>query len=179
MPQVTLIAAVGVGGQLGLNGKLPWHDSDDLAFFKRTTMGSVVVVGYNTAKTLPKLPGRKIHVMQREQSPHFVKSLYKDEAEIFIAGGARTYAMWMGTGLVERSIISHIPYAGEADTFMPSLWNDHLPALYENVMIVDFLQGEAKKAVAVGNTHSARFYGTLAQHIIAVRHRKWPWSNKQ
>jgi dihydrofolate reductase len=58
MRPVNLIAAVGSRGQIGLKGELPWSSSADLAWFKRTTMGGVVIVGYRTYKTMPKLPGR-------------------------------------------------------------------------------------------------------------------------
>src|SRR6218665_1669776 len=57
-PSINLIAAIGKNGQLGLNGELPWKDSEDPAvqaraaadmrFFKRSTHGCVIVVGHNT-----------------------------------------------------------------------------------------------------------------------------------
>lgn len=36
------ILAIGKSGQVGLNGELPWHDAEDLAFFKKQTMGAVI-----------------------------------------------------------------------------------------------------------------------------------------
>ena len=47
-------------GFIGLNGGLPWKSKEDLRHFKKMTKGCKLLVGYNTAKTLPKLPGRDI-----------------------------------------------------------------------------------------------------------------------
>ncbi|MCV5856813.1 dihydrofolate reductase, partial [Escherichia coli] len=57
---VRLIAAVGRSGQLGLDGKLPWHNPVDLAWFKDQTMGGIVLAGHKTWCGLPDLPGRKL-----------------------------------------------------------------------------------------------------------------------
>lgn len=124
---VRLIAAVGVHGQIGLNGALPWRDSEDLKFFKRETMGSVVVMGSKTAAGL-NLPGRRIHVMKRSETPQDVIGMYLDEPHIWIAGGATIYRIWMP--YVRMASITLTGYRGPADTFMPPLWDNS--NLWEN-----------------------------------------------
>ena len=50
------------GGVIGADGGLPWHLPEDLALFRRLTMGSTVVMGRRTWESLPErfrpLPGR-------------------------------------------------------------------------------------------------------------------------
>lgn len=120
---VCLIAAVGHNGALGLDGNLPWHDGEDLKFFRRTTLGHVVLVGWRTAQTLPPLPGRTVVTDNRAIPPDKflaqVHEMYPDKT-IFIAGGAKTYERYRG--LIRRSLITHIDYNGVADTRMAALW---------------------------------------------------------
>jgi dihydrofolate reductase len=115
---INLIAAVGKRGQLGLDGKLPWHEPEDLQWFKKMTMGGAVVVGYRTAQTLPKLPGRHVIVMERDMTPEQVIAEVSGY-ELWIAGGAKTYEQWMP--FIQRFYIASIEYDGPADTWMPPL----------------------------------------------------------
>ncbi|MFM7555501.1 MAG: dihydrofolate reductase, partial [Verrucomicrobiota bacterium] len=38
---------------IGLEGKMPWHLPEDLAHFKRTTLGHPVIMGRKTWDSLP------------------------------------------------------------------------------------------------------------------------------
>lgn len=116
---LNLIAAIGNQGQLGLNGKLPWHDPDDLRWFKELTTGGLVLVGYNTAIGLPPLPGRKVVVDTADLTVEHLESLAQG-GQVWVAGGARTYKRWLPH--VNRMYISRINYSGEADTYMPHFW---------------------------------------------------------
>jgi dihydrofolate reductase len=72
-------------GYIGLKGELPWRCSKDLEHFKRETMGGKLLVGYRTAQTLPKLPGREIIVYDKLDST-------KDYASAdWCIGGKDTY----------------------------------------------------------------------------------------
>jgi len=54
------IVAVGKNLEIGKDGKLPWHYPADLSFFKRTTSGHVIVMGFNTWLSIGRpLPNRK------------------------------------------------------------------------------------------------------------------------
>lgn len=116
---IHLISAVGRSGQLGLDNKLPWHCPEDLKWFKEMTMGQVVVVGHNTAETLPPLPGRKVYCMARGESPKDVIEAF-DGMDLWVIGGAKTYAKWLP--YVDRFHINVIDYAGPADAYMPPLF---------------------------------------------------------
>lgn len=92
--KINLIAAVGLRGQIGRDGNMPWSNAADLIWFRETTMGGVVIVGARTRMTLNKLPGREICVYQRHDDAETmlkqVKVTYPGR-KIWIIGGAKTY----------------------------------------------------------------------------------------
>jgi dihydrofolate reductase len=46
--QLNLIYARATNGVIGLNNAMPWHLPEDLAHFKRVTMGCPVIMGRKT-----------------------------------------------------------------------------------------------------------------------------------
>lgn len=69
-----LIWAEANGGVIGKDGTMPWHLPEDLAHFKRTTVGAPVIMGRRTWESLPDrvrpLPGRDNIVVTR--NPEYV-----------------------------------------------------------------------------------------------------------
>ena len=60
------MAAVAANGVIGVDGALPWHLPEDLAHFKRVTMGKPVVMGRATFESIGRaLPGRTNIVLTR------------------------------------------------------------------------------------------------------------------
>src|SRR2546428_8562564 len=52
---------------IGKGGRLPWHYSADMKFFKETSTGNAVVMGHNTWRSLKKaLPNRLNIVLSRQ-----------------------------------------------------------------------------------------------------------------
>jgi dihydrofolate reductase len=126
------IAAVAQNGAIGKRGKLPWHYSSDMKFFKDTTMGHAVVMGRKTWLTLKKpLKGRLNIVLSRDGSLEpqeslvvlgdieSVLSLNKSlTTDMFVIGGAQIYGQFLPH--IERWIITEVPLTVEgADAFMP------------------------------------------------------------
>ena len=66
--KVCLIAARGRNNVIGREGDLPWRLKDDLAFFKKATLGSPIVMGRKTWESLPFRPlkGRENIVLTRD-----------------------------------------------------------------------------------------------------------------
>lgn len=133
-----LIVAVADNGAIGVNGDLPWHISEDLKFFKRTTMGCPVIMGRTTFESLGRpLPGRLNLVLSRSEriseanNPVYVNSLESafttaeqslngNTSRCFIIGGAKIYAQSME--LVDRMFITFVHTAiKNADAFFPSI----------------------------------------------------------
>jgi len=126
------IIAIAQNYAIGKYGKLPWHYSADLKFFKRTTLNSAVVMGFNTWKSIGKpLPKRLNVVLSRSQNienqPEVL--LLRSTAEVlalskylngdlYIIGGAETYKNFADS--IEKWIVTEIPETVEdADAFMP------------------------------------------------------------
>ena len=138
---VNIIVAVGYyihgkGYPIGKNGKLPWHNSSDLKWFKETTMGHPVIMGRKTWESLPKaLPGRINIVVGNSSidvSPDDENNVYKvhsvEEAiskakelsteDAFIIGGASIYNYALEHDLVDNVYVNYLTEeCNDADTF--------------------------------------------------------------
>jgi dihydrofolate reductase len=69
MKNLALISAVARNGVIGIENRLPWQLPEDLAFFKKTTMGHAILMGRNTYDSIGRpLPGRCNIVLTREQN---------------------------------------------------------------------------------------------------------------
>lgn len=126
------IVAVDRNGAIGKGGKLPWHYSADMKFFKETTTGNAVVMGYKTWQTLKKaLPNRLNIVLSRQseiepqdsvvvrRDVESVLSTAKNlTCDLFVIGGAQVYRSFLPR--IEKWIVTEVPLTIEdADTFVP------------------------------------------------------------
>ena len=65
--EIILIAAMAANRTIGREGIIPWHNTDELRFFKETTMGHTVIMGSGTFRSLGRaLPGRRNIVISRD-----------------------------------------------------------------------------------------------------------------
>lgn len=129
-PRVTLILARAHNGVIGARGGLPWHLPEDLAFFKRTTMGHPIVMGRKTWESIGRpLPGRRSVVVTRDRSyaaagAEIVHSVEEAIAccdgidEIFVIGGAQLYADALPRA--DRLLLTEIHADFDGDTFLPA-----------------------------------------------------------
>jgi len=129
---ITGIVAVAKNFAIGKDGKLPWHYSADLKFFKETTIGNAVVMGFHTwesiGKPLPKrlnivlsrsadLENRADVLLLRSKAEVLALTNYL-KGDLFIIGGAKTFENFADA--IEKWIVTEIPEAIEdADAFMP------------------------------------------------------------
>ena len=126
------IVAIAKNFAIGKNGKLPWHYPADLKFFKQTTTGNAIVMGWNTWKSIGKpLPNRLNIVLTRRGSveDHSEVRVVRSKAEaleleksldndLFVIGGAGTYKTF--ADVIEKWFVTEIPIVVEdADIFMP------------------------------------------------------------
>src|SRR6185312_14772926 len=106
------IVAVDRNGAIGKDGKLPWHYSADMKFFKETTTGNAVVMGYKTWLSLKKpLPNRLNIVLSRksEIEPQDSVLLLRDvESVLSTAKDLTTDLYVIGGEQVYRAFLPHI-----------------------------------------------------------------------
>lgn len=125
------IVAIAQNYAIGKAGKLPWHYSSDLKFFKETTIGNTVMMGRNTFESIGKpLPKRLNIVLSRsnslENQPKIIVLQSKEavlniskylKSDVFIIGGAKTYLEF--ADVIEKWIVTEVPeIITDADAFM-------------------------------------------------------------
>ena len=126
------IVAISTNYAIGKDGKLPWHYSADLKFFKETTSGNAIVMGSNTWPSIGRpLLNRLNIVLSRSGNIDAPESVLRlsSKAEVvelaryfgrdvFIIGGAHTYADF--ADVIDQWLVTYVPIEVEdADTFMP------------------------------------------------------------
>jgi len=134
-PSLALIAAVGRGGVIGIDNRLPWHLPADMAHFRRQTQGQAVIMGRKTWDSLPPrfrpLPGRRNLVLTRQpgweaDGAEGCGSL--DEAlerlcgveKAFVIGGAELYALALP--MARWLVLTEVAGDFAGDAFFPA-WN--------------------------------------------------------
>ena len=69
---LALIVAVARNGMIGKDGALPWHVSEDLKHFKKTTGGHAIIMGRKTHDSIGRpLPKRRNIVVTRQTGTRF------------------------------------------------------------------------------------------------------------
>lgn len=132
MTNVTMIAAVGRNGVIGDGSSMPWHISEDLKFFKRTTMGHPMIMGRRTFEAMGVLPGRRSIVLTRredwrhadvETAHSLVEalSLAGPADEVFVVGGGEVYREAMP--YAARLVITEVDQSPEGSVTFPEI--DH------------------------------------------------------
>ncbi len=126
------IAAMALNRAIGHEGRIPWHLSKDLKFFKRTTIGHSVVMGRKTFESLGRpLPGRENIVLSRrplDLPGAICISRFEDipdgapDRNIFVIGGAEIYAALLPR--CAELLLTIVKRTPEADTFFPSFEDD-------------------------------------------------------
>ena len=136
-----IIVAVADDGAIGKKNTIPWHIREDMRFFRRTTTGNTVIMGWKTFLSLGcrPLPSRTNIVISTHGMPDPVEGvIFADsladafgkaspEGKVFVMGGAKTYvgAMDMVDTLYVTEVHTTVP---DADTFFPkvdlSMWQE-------------------------------------------------------
>jgi len=108
--KLIIIAAVSLDGVIGIDNEIPWRIPEDFQHFRKTTMGNMLLVGYNTYLSLPpKAFEGRTYLVLNDGNPisdahsnvyQFKKldtifGLLNDElttvGKVYVAGGAMVY----------------------------------------------------------------------------------------
>jgi dihydrofolate reductase len=159
MMQINLIWAQAHHRVIGHLGKMPWHLPEDLAHFKRTTLGCPVIMGRKTWDSLPlkfrPLPGRlnvvissdpKTREVLKENGCSPLQNLREalslceqsGAAEVWVIGGGQIYAQALP--LAHKLVVTEIDAAFEGDAFAPPVDAAWREVQRENVLAANGLK---------------------------------------
>jgi len=154
-PRLALVVAYSDNRVIGRDNALPWKLPGDLAHFKRTTLGSPIIMGRKTWESLGRpLPGRANIVISRNlqysaPGTQVVPTLQAAMAacgavdDAYVIGGAQIYAQALP--LAQRIIATEVHAQVEGDAFFPLLpsfaWREasRQPQPPENGYAYDFV----------------------------------------
>jgi len=129
---LSIIVAFDQKHGMGFAGKMPWHFSEDLKYFKKTTQGHTVLMGRKTfdsiskalpnrhnivATTQPQLLANKPNIEIITSPNEFFLQYVETPEEIFVIGGAEIYRLALP--YVKKLYITKIAGTYRADTFFP------------------------------------------------------------
>ena len=129
--KLTIIVARARNGVIGRDNALPWRLPEDLAHFKRTTLGQSVIMGRKTWDSIGKpLRDRRNIVVTRNASWHAcgaehassfdqALALCAEDVEAFVIGGAELFSVALSRA--DRAIITQIDRDIDGDIFFPAL----------------------------------------------------------
>lgn len=127
MADIRAICAIGLSGQLGLNGRLPWEGNKDREFvadvarFFDVTRGHVIIAGPKTIGSFPDY-ARKNHtlcVIRSSDVPEEVFSRFPERV-IYVGGGPPVWDVY--APYIRHWDINRLPYDGEADRWFNPAW---------------------------------------------------------
>ena len=142
---INMIFARSANGVIGNNNALPWHLPEDLAHFKKLTLGCPVIMGRKTWESLPPrfrpLPGRTNVVITRQADWHAAGAqsagsltdalaTCKAASDVWIIGGAQIYAQ--AEPLASRIEVTQIDKHFEGDALAPTLGSQWQQSLKED-----------------------------------------------
>jgi len=131
-PRVHLVVAAARNGVIGADGALPWRLPEDLAFFKRTTLGHAIIMGRRTWDSIGRpLPGRRSIVVTRnagwqgagaERAGSLAEALAlcAGAGDVYVIGGAQIYAEAL-RGRVDSIYLTRIDADFPGDARLPAL----------------------------------------------------------
>lgn len=139
---ISLIWAMTQDRVIGIDNKMPWHLPNDMAFFRKQTVGKFVVMGRKTFESLgcKPLPKRHNIVLTRNSEwthegvdvLHTVEEVLSiaEKEDLMIIGGAEIYALFMP--YADRLYITRIEASIDGDAYFPT-YNEDEWALVEEI----------------------------------------------
>ncbi len=146
-PLIALIAAVGEGGVIGIDNRLPWRLPADMAWFRRHTLGKPVVMGRRTFQSLGRpLPGRRNIVLTRARDFRAEGATVVHDwdaalaaagavPEVMVIGGENLYRQTLP--LADRLYLTRVAVAMAGDAHFPDIDPDDWRLVFEEAHAAD------------------------------------------
>ena len=126
---------------IGKEGDLPWHYSEDLKYFKRTTLGHPLIMGRVVFEELGEkpLPGRKNIVLSQSRNYDHVPTFssfddalehVQDEEVSFLIGGGEIYRQFLDC--CDKLYVTEIHQQYEGDTYFPE-YRDEIGTTWKEI----------------------------------------------
>ncbi len=126
MLPLSMIVAIGNNGAIGYKGKIPWHISEDMSYFKKITQGHAIIMGRKTWNEIGKpLQGRRNIVLSKQfvhkdvevfsSIEDAISSARTTDLEPIIIGGSSIYTQAMP--FVTKIYLTEVNLTVTADTF--------------------------------------------------------------
>lgn len=165
MTNFKIIACINQKKALGKEGKLLYTIKNDLANFKRMTLGNVVIMGRKTFESLPNgeplkdrinviiTSNEEFSVDSKFDNVFIVKSIEDaielcealfEGKELFVIGGETVYRQFMEKGLVDEMRLTIVNDETEGDVFFPEYNEDEWYVYYESMAQVSSWKGVDK-----------------------------------
>lgn len=126
---IYIIAAITPHFVIGKNNRVPWNDKEEMALFKRFTIGNTVIMGRKTFQSIGKpLPKRNNIVISKTLSPipNAINCKSVEEAlvkakflgkDIFIIGGGEIFKQTLS--IADELLLSFMREEMKGDTYFP------------------------------------------------------------
>ena len=128
-----IIVAISDNYAIGRDNQLLWHISEDLRFFKRTTLGCPVIMGRKTFESIGRALPKRVNIVisrgfntaEEVAVAGSLEAAFKvaedtNLEKCFVIGGGQIYAQALP--MVDRLIVTHVHTVIEgADTFFPQI----------------------------------------------------------
>jgi dihydrofolate reductase len=126
----SIVVAISQNHAIGKDNKLLWYLPNDLKHFKTITSGHTVIMGRKTYDSVGKpLPNRRNIIITRQpiviegcevvNSIDAALALCRNEAEVFIVGGAEIYKQAMQ--LTDRIYLTIVHKEFDGDSYFPEI----------------------------------------------------------
>lgn len=123
--EICMIVAANYNDVIGIDNKLPWHITEDLKYFRATTLGHPVVMGRKTFESIGKpLPARANYVLSRSSEAipgvtviNAPERLQSDTGKVFIIGGSEVYKAYQE--MIDTIYLTRINLPVPGDAFLP------------------------------------------------------------
>ena len=129
----SIIVAISDNNAIGRDNQLLWHISEDLRFFRRTTLGCPVIMGRKTFESIGRALPKRVNIVvsrgfntgEEVAVAASLEDAFKVAEETnleqcFVIGGGQIYSQ--AFPLVDSLIVTHVHTVIEdADTFFPEI----------------------------------------------------------
>lgn len=137
--KISMIACISSNRAIGKDNKLLFHIKEDMAFFKRMTMGNIVIMGRKNWESIPTkfrpLPGRTNIILTRQKGYDASKDLLSISEEIqknILVCTSLADVETTITKLQEASVIEEVFVIGGSEIYQ--LFLDYVDTVYLSIV---------------------------------------------